>query len=124
MRSTGIGFASIIISALVSISYNVVIAYAMYFLLVSLVSMDSNVPWATCGNEWNTDYCRTETQKITSSMNESEKINITLGQYTSSSMFLHISLYIAFHSFLHSQLSVVFVHFFIRGMDNLFFTAV
>ncbi|XP_048776373.2 sodium-dependent proline transporter-like isoform X1 [Ostrea edulis] len=75
----GIGFASIIISALVAISYNVVIAYAMYFLLVSLVNMDSNVPWATCGNKWNTMYCRTETLKVTSNMNESEKINITLG---------------------------------------------
>ncbi|XP_062568817.1 sodium- and chloride-dependent glycine transporter 2-like [Saccostrea cucullata] len=75
----GIGFASIIISAMVSISYNVVIAYAMYFLIVSLVNMDTNVPWATCGNDWNTIFCRTETLKVTPGMNETEKINITLG---------------------------------------------
>ncbi|XP_061165216.1 sodium- and chloride-dependent glycine transporter 2-like [Saccostrea echinata] len=75
----GIGFASIIISAMVSISYNVVIAYAMYFLIVSLVNMDTNVPWATCGNDWNTIFCRTETLKVSPGMNESEKINVTLG---------------------------------------------
>lgn len=114
MRSTGIGFASIIISALVAISYNVVIAYAMYFLLVSLVNMDSNVPWATCGNKWNTMYCRTETLKVTSNMNESEKINITLGQYTSSSTYFStyyfIQLYILgyFHGFLFRCFHIVF----------------
>lgn len=77
---TGIGFASVIISALVAISYNVVIAYAMYFLIVSIVHMDTNVPWATCGNDWNTIYCRTETLRISPGMNESEKVNVTLSR--------------------------------------------
>lgn len=80
-HSAGIGFASVIISALVSISYNVVIAYAMYYLIVSIVNMDTNVPWATCGNPWNTIYCRSETQRVTPGMNESEKINVTIGLY-------------------------------------------
>lgn len=75
-----------IISALVSISYNVVIAYAMYYLIVSIVNMDTNVPWATCGNPWNTIYCRSETQRVTPGMNESEKINVTLGLYQ---IFIH-----------------------------------
>lgn len=75
-----------IISALVSISYNVVIAYAMYYLIVSIVNMDTNVPWATCGNPWNTIYCRSETQRVTPGMNESEKINVTLGLYK---IFIH-----------------------------------
>lgn len=80
----GIGFASVIISALVSVSYNVVIAYAMYYLIVSVVNMDTNVPWATCGNAWNTIYCRSETQRVNPGMNESEKINITLGTMSTS----------------------------------------
>ena len=75
------------ISAMVSIYYNVVIAYAMFYLLVSLVSFDGGVPWATCGNDWNTDLCRTEAVKITPEMNESVKINLTLGKGT---MHVHI----------------------------------
>ncbi|KAK3100556.1 hypothetical protein FSP39_021741 [Pinctada imbricata] len=74
----GVGFGSIIISAMTAIYYNVVIAYALFYLLVSLVSFDGGVPWATCGNPWNTDACRTEAIKITDDMNETLKVNLTL----------------------------------------------
>ncbi|KAJ8297499.1 hypothetical protein KUTeg_024030 [Tegillarca granosa] len=74
----GVGYASIIMSALVAVYYNVVIAYALYYLFVSLVSFDGEVPWATCGNPWNTHLCRTNVAAITDDMNETLKLNLTL----------------------------------------------
>lgn len=34
--------------------YNVVIAWSIHFLFSSFTS---ELPWATCGHEWNTEYC-------------------------------------------------------------------
>lgn len=76
---SGVGYASITMSALVAVYYNVVIAYALYYLFVSVVSFDGEVPWATCGNPWNTHLCRTQVTAITDDMNETLKLNLTLG---------------------------------------------
>lgn len=43
-----------IVSGVVSIYYNVLIAWAIYFLFMSLRSV---LPWSTCGNDWNTENC-------------------------------------------------------------------
>ncbi|XP_069129867.1 sodium-dependent proline transporter-like isoform X1 [Argopecten irradians] len=74
----GIGYASVCVSTMVAIYYNVVIAYALYYLLVSLVSFDSDVPWASCGNPWNSDYCITNLTLIEDGMNDTEKLSIQL----------------------------------------------
>ena len=66
-------------SAMVAVYYNVVIAYAIYYLMVSIISFDGDVPWSTCGNEWNTEFCITEGTLITTDMNDTQKLNITLG---------------------------------------------
>ncbi|EDO31545.1 predicted protein [Nematostella vectensis] len=50
----GIGFASIVISFLVCVYYNVIIAWCLYFLAVSF---RSEVLWKHCDNWWNTDNC-------------------------------------------------------------------
>lgn len=50
----GVGFASIVVSFLVCIYYNVIIAWSMFFLFQSF---RSDVPWRNCGNKWNTDKC-------------------------------------------------------------------
>ncbi|OWF55568.1 Sodium- and chloride-dependent glycine transporter 2 [Mizuhopecten yessoensis] len=76
----GIGYASVCVSTMVAIYYNVVIAYALYYLMVSLVSFDNNVPWATCGNSWNSDYCINNLTLIEDSMNATQKLNIQLGR--------------------------------------------
>jgi len=34
--------------------YNVIIAWALHYLIKSFTS---DLPWATCGNSWNTEYC-------------------------------------------------------------------
>ncbi|XP_013392308.1 sodium-dependent serotonin transporter isoform X3 [Lingula anatina] len=52
----GIGFGIIFIATWVSFYYNTIIAWAFYYLFSS---MASEVPWATCGNPWNTDNCTT-----------------------------------------------------------------
>ncbi|XP_031574817.1 sodium- and chloride-dependent betaine transporter-like isoform X2 [Actinia tenebrosa] len=53
--SRGIGYAMVMISFLVSIYYNVIIAWCLLFLYNSF---RAEVPWKNCGNPWNTDLCR------------------------------------------------------------------
>uniref|UniRef100_A0A1I8J7H8 Transporter n=1 Tax=Macrostomum lignano TaxID=282301 RepID=A0A1I8J7H8_9PLAT len=51
----GTGWAMVSISALVSIYYNVIIAWALFYLFASF---NSKVPWADCNNYWNDFHCR------------------------------------------------------------------
>lgn len=76
---TGIGVAMVLISFMVCLYYNVVVMYGMYYLLVSLVYMDGNLPWSTCGNDWNTDFCVRDMPDLTNKT-DVEKINITLSR--------------------------------------------
>lgn len=48
---TGIGYAMCLMSALVSIYYNMIIAWAMRYLFTSLFS---DISWSNCDNDWNT----------------------------------------------------------------------
>ncbi|XP_061659018.1 sodium- and chloride-dependent GABA transporter 2-like [Syngnathoides biaculeatus] len=50
----GIGYASHLIIAFGASSYITIIAWAFFYLFYSF-SVD--LPWATCGNDWNTDSC-------------------------------------------------------------------
>ncbi|KAK3788153.1 hypothetical protein RRG08_042847 [Elysia crispata] len=52
----GLGYTLVIMSGVISIYYNVVVATAIYFFFASL---QDPLPWTTCGNEWNTCDCRT-----------------------------------------------------------------
>ncbi|PVD34562.1 hypothetical protein C0Q70_05838 [Pomacea canaliculata] len=54
----GTGLAMVIISAVVCIYYNVIIAYAIYYMFVSFVYLDDDLPWANCKGFWATDSCR------------------------------------------------------------------
>ena len=51
---TGIGFATTIIVSLVNIYYNIILAWAFYYLFSSFTS---SVPWDSCHNWWNTANC-------------------------------------------------------------------
>ena len=42
------------ISGIVSWYYNTLIAWILYYMVYSFFP---NLPWATCGNKWNTDAC-------------------------------------------------------------------
>ncbi|XP_005102026.2 sodium- and chloride-dependent neutral and basic amino acid transporter B(0+) [Aplysia californica] len=52
----GLGYTMVCLAAIISIYYNVVVATAIFYLFAS---MQSSLPWASCGNEWNTCSCRT-----------------------------------------------------------------
>lgn len=52
--SAGIGWAVVLIAFYTDFFYNVVIAWALHFFFVSITS---DLPWDSCGNEWNTEFC-------------------------------------------------------------------
>ena len=47
----GVGVAMVIVSGLVGIYYNMIIAWSLFYLFASL---NSEVPWKTCNGWWNT----------------------------------------------------------------------
>lgn len=59
--SLGIGVGYSVLNSLVCIYYNVIIALSLYYLFGSFTS---NLPWATCGNPWNTANCGDPTLPI------------------------------------------------------------
>jgi solute carrier family 6 amino acid transporter-like protein 5/7/9/14 len=50
----GIGIGYTVLNALVCVYYNVIIALSIYYLVASFAK---NLPWAHCGNSWNTETC-------------------------------------------------------------------
>ncbi|KAK2151064.1 hypothetical protein LSH36_377g03025 [Paralvinella palmiformis] len=49
----GIGVAMVIVSALVGIYYNMIIAWSLYYLFASFTT---KLPWKECNRDWATDY--------------------------------------------------------------------
>ena len=49
------GYGALIAAAWLNVFYIVVLAWAIYYLVAS---MATELPWATCGNWWNTANCR------------------------------------------------------------------
>ena len=45
------------ISTMVSIYYNVIIMYSVFYMFVSFISLDGGLPWEKCNNDWNTIFC-------------------------------------------------------------------
>lgn len=56
----GIGFGMIMVSFLVSIYYNLIIAWCLLYLFESF---RKDVPWKHCGNKWNTPLCSETTER-------------------------------------------------------------
>ncbi|KAK0053689.1 sodium- and chloride-dependent glycine transporter 1, partial [Biomphalaria pfeifferi] len=52
----GLGYTTLWLATIICIYYNLVVATSFFYLFAS---MQSTVPWSTCGNDWNTCYCRT-----------------------------------------------------------------
>ena len=46
----GVGIGMTVVSGLVGIYYNMIIAWSIYYLFASFTSQ---LPWEFCGNEWN-----------------------------------------------------------------------
>ncbi|XP_078340686.1 sodium-dependent proline transporter-like [Crassostrea virginica] len=53
----GVGIAMVAVSALTSLYYNMILAWAYYYFFASFTS---NLPWVTCDNSWNTRDCSTK----------------------------------------------------------------
>lgn len=58
----GVGFCAVLVAFYVSFYYNVIIAWALYFLGTS-VSIE--LPWVHCNNSWNTGQCWDKALNIT-----------------------------------------------------------
>lgn len=71
----GIGWGMVTISALVSVYYNVIIMYAIYYMFVSFVNLDGEVPWIDCDNPWNTPNCRKEPYPDFPSLDNTTKVD-------------------------------------------------
>ncbi|XP_057657398.1 sodium-dependent noradrenaline transporter-like [Diorhabda carinulata] len=50
----GVGFCAVLVSFYVSFYYNVILAWALYFIGSSITS---DLPWLHCNNTWNTEKC-------------------------------------------------------------------
>ncbi|XP_033224528.1 sodium- and chloride-dependent GABA transporter 1-like [Belonocnema kinseyi] len=57
----GIGYATCVLSCWTNIYYIIILAWALFYFLVSL---RADVPWRTCDNTWNTRYCITPTERL------------------------------------------------------------
>jgi hypothetical protein len=49
-----VGFCAVLVAFYVSFYYNVIIGWALYFLVASATP---DLPWLHCNNTWNTDFC-------------------------------------------------------------------
>ena len=54
----GTGLAQVLLMFYVGIYYNVIVSYAIFFLMASFEFKNGVLPWATCDNWWNTPNCR------------------------------------------------------------------
>jgi len=57
----GIGYAMLVISFLVTVYYNAIIAWVFYYLFESF---RADVPWRDCKNAWNTENCYEKPAKL------------------------------------------------------------
>ncbi|XP_048237027.1 sodium- and chloride-dependent glycine transporter 2-like isoform X2 [Haliotis rufescens] len=74
----GIGFAVVMISTMVCVYYNVLIMYGMFYLMVSIISLDGDLPWMSCTNSWNTPACTMEARPSFDNLTDVDKLNITM----------------------------------------------
>ncbi|XP_045167232.2 sodium- and chloride-dependent GABA transporter 1-like [Mercenaria mercenaria] len=84
----GLGIASQVITLYTNVYYIVVVAWALYYIAVSFTSQ---LPWATCGNPWNSERCYvtgmplertrvvTNCTTIDQNVTDCDTYNVTLG---------------------------------------------
>ncbi|XP_013175474.1 PREDICTED: sodium- and chloride-dependent glycine transporter 1-like [Papilio xuthus] len=53
----GLGYGMVIVSSIVMLYYNLIIAWTIYYMVVSFVSIFYQLPWQNCDADWSTKYC-------------------------------------------------------------------
>ena len=82
LNISGIGWAMVLISAMVCAYYNTIIMYSIYYMMVSFVTLDTQLPWAKCDPEWSTHLCRSDPYPNFATMtNETERVHEALSKY-------------------------------------------
>jgi solute carrier family 6 amino acid transporter-like protein 5/7/9/14 len=56
----GIGYGMVIVSAIVMLYYNMIIAWTIYYMFVSI---NKQLPWEKCEPEWRTPLCYSHKEK-------------------------------------------------------------
>ncbi|XP_013385676.1 sodium- and chloride-dependent taurine transporter [Lingula anatina] len=74
----GIGYAATVIVFSLNVYYNVILTWAFYYFFASFTSV---LPWATCGNAWNTIHCRMH-YDVTNSTNATLNASQSVGNDT------------------------------------------
>ncbi|XP_045505160.1 sodium-dependent noradrenaline transporter-like [Colias croceus] len=87
----GVGFCAVMVAFYVSFYYNVIIGWALYFLISSA---RSELPWLHCDNAWNTDQCWDAARhNATNSTNTINRTDVMyqgpLSHFTPASEFFH-----------------------------------
>jgi len=70
----GVGYGALIAAAWLNVFYIVVLAWAIYYLVAS---MATELPWASCGNWWNTANCRPYYQGCNETAAACDRVNFT-----------------------------------------------
>ncbi|XP_034825272.1 sodium- and chloride-dependent glycine transporter 1-like isoform X2 [Maniola hyperantus] len=53
----GLGYGMVIVSTIVMLYYNLIIAWTIYYMVVSFASIFYQLPWQNCDADWSTQYC-------------------------------------------------------------------
>ncbi|KAJ2950676.1 hypothetical protein O0L34_g8935 [Tuta absoluta] len=53
----GLGYGMVIVSCVVMLYYNLIIAWTIYYMAVSFVSIFYTLPWSNCDADWSTIHC-------------------------------------------------------------------
>lgn len=57
---SGVGMASICAVWMIVLYFNIIMAWCLYYLAASMLTV---IPWSTCNNTWNTEFCVVEGKK-------------------------------------------------------------
>ncbi|XP_050673089.1 sodium-dependent noradrenaline transporter-like [Leptidea sinapis] len=82
----GVGFCAVMVAFYVSFYYNVIIGWALYFLVSSA---SSELPWLHCDNSWNTEQCWDAARQNTTTNRTDIIYHGPLSHFTPASEFFH-----------------------------------
>ena len=70
----GAGVGTVVISFFLSTYYNVILSWALFYLVSSF---QDPLPWVGCNNWWNSEFCFKNSENVSSPVNISQGISST-----------------------------------------------